>query len=194
MACKRLSDTRIVKLLYRMIKLFDRVVKVTVDFDYVMKGLEALSERTLFTFMVDNDDPRWKKLPASDAKTKVDPNLRVEHFPVKSSGKVEVTVELRTLHDNESYREILLICDMIMVDRATSETFMDLYADKYVQKGHFITPCGKVVGEGIDKEVPRIIIDSAGVRHYGLCPVNTDLSTGYQYLVVRSSKRIKKEG
>ena len=158
MTRRRVPDEQYGLLTRRAAELMRRVDEGSVPFDFAMEGLQQLIERSVFTFEVNFDDPRWRAFPFQGTYSYVNPDLRLEHFLENRTGRAKVTVKLITFDQDISYEVYLKECQkrgLIIPDRAITETFLDKF-DEELKERWIISPCGSFVGVGDDPRVAHI--------------------------------------
>jgi hypothetical protein len=127
-----------------------------------------VTDQKFFTFTVDFDDPKWKAFPFKGNYAGVNSDLKSEHFPVRYSGKAEVTVEVVQYDEGKTFEEHLNICQKQgapEIDLPISETFHELFPDER-KKGWILSPCGSQVERGGRRSVAFVSADGLGVYLY----------------------------
>jgi hypothetical protein len=151
--------------------------------------LQRFMTEKFFTFPVDFDDPRWKKLPAQGEHTRVNPNVWIENFPVRFSGRAKVTVEL-VQYDHEisigEHFELIEGQDALYIDRPITETFHEFFPAQR-NKGWILSPCGTQLELGGEKYIASISANDKGIvlQPY---PPKVSWDQREQFLVLRGIK------
>lgn len=148
-----------------------------------------VANQRFFTFTVDFNDPKWKEFPFKGNYNYVNPNLRLDHFPVRYSGKAEVTVELVQYDKGKTFSEHLAICkeqDAPEIDRPISETFHELFPNER-KKGWILSVCGAQFEHDGRQSVACVDAGEDGVS-LDIAWVDSRLSQSDRFLVLREVK------
>ena len=142
-----------------------------------------------FTLIVDFDKRRWRMFPFKGKYGGIDPHLKLEHFPVRYSGKAEVTVELVQHEVGTTFKEHLTICERQgahEIDRAITEVFLRKFPDEH-KESWILSPCGSELKCGTYQGVAYVAAEQ-GIISLRVCWSCDRWEQSGKYLVVRKIK------
>ena len=116
-------------------------------------------------------------------------NLKAEHFPVRYSGKAEVTVELVRHDEGYSFEQHFAAIkkeNALKIDRAISETFHALFPDER-KKGRIVSPCGNKLEIDGNQNLAYVLA-THNVVSLHFYWIDLRWHESHQFLVLRSIK------
>jgi hypothetical protein len=155
-----------------------------------MDQIQAIIQYSIFTFVVDCDNPLWSKYPYQGRYVLVDPYLKAGYFPIRFSGKIQVTVEIISYPKDCTLREhlgILVAKGTLSADRAITETFHEKFPEERLKGDWIFSPCGAQFKYGNEPMIASIVGHGDGIELYS-CSIDEYLDHTYRLLVLRDVK------